>query len=135
MWSYTIISDERKKAAQHLPVRRVVDDLSLLMHGSHGSISQHSLIHLAFSEEAVEHLRDRWKYRGIRGESGEDKRVGSFPCMHLERAGFTRRFHDLPVNEEICQEKPGSAGTYGTLSRSTDASRNAGEGVSKTSTS
>jgi hypothetical protein len=104
------------------------------MLGSHQSISQHSLIHLAFPEEAVEHLRDRWKCPGIRGESGEDERIGWFPSMHLERSGFTRRSHDLPAKERRCKERPRNAGTDRTLSRSSDSSKNAGEGVSKRST-
>jgi hypothetical protein len=47
----------------------------------------------------------------------------------------TWRSHDLPAKERRCKERPRNAGTYGTLARSTDASRNAGEGVSKRSSS
>jgi hypothetical protein len=52
----------------------VEDDLSLLMRGSHQSISQHSLIHLAFPEEADEHLKDRWKYPGLRRSKRRGRR-------------------------------------------------------------
>ena len=64
------------------PCRTVVgDSLCLLMHGSHQSISQHSLLSLAFPEKEDEDLKDRWKYLGIRGESGENKGTGWFPSM------------------------------------------------------